>query len=337
MKVSIVIAVEEVTDLARENIAHCLTMSFADFEILLFVSHETDESFAKTRIIVRSDLAFNPAQRRDLAIDEAQGEILAFIDDDAYPSRDWLAQAIAYFDDPAIAAVGGPGVTPPADNVRKQVSGWSSASPLGGGPSAAYRFIPGRKREVDDYPSMNLIVRKSDFAMVGGFDSNYWPGEDTKLCSDLTLKIGKRIIYDPEVLVYHHRRAIFKDHLRQNGRYGFHRGHFARVLPQTSRKLAYFLPSIFTVFLFAGLIFSLISFLVNPLPFPLPRLRFLLLTSYCLLLTSYFLLLLLNSLWVWKRCRNYKMALLTIPTIFLTHFWYGVQFIFGLTVGKIKR
>lgn len=322
MKVSIVIAVEEVNDLARENIAHCLTMNFTDFEILLFVSHETAESFAKTRIVVRSDLAFNPAQRRDLAIDEARGAILAFIDDDAYPSSDWLTHAVPYFEDPTIAAVGGPGVTPTEDNLRKQVSGWSSASPLGGGPSAAYRFIPGRKREVDDYPSMNLLVRKSDFLMVGGFDSNYWPGEDTKLCSDLTLKIGKRIVYDPEVLVYHHRRAIFKDHLKQNGRYGFHRGHFARVLPQTSRKLAYFLPSCFVTFLILG---PFLFLFINAI------------RVYFLLLTAYFLLLFFNSFWVWQRSKNYKVALLTIPTIFLTHVWYGIQFIFGLSLGKIKR
>lgn len=337
MKVSIIIAVEEVNDLVRENIAHCLAMSFTDFEILLFLSHETQQTFEKTRIVVRSDLAFNPAQRRDLAIDEALGAILAFIDDDAYPSPDWLSHAVPHFEDPLIAAVGGPGVTPIEDGLRKQVSGWCSVSPLGGGPSVSYRFIPSKSREVQDYPSMNLIVRKSDFTMVGGFDSNYWPGEDTKLCSDLTLKIGKRIIYDPEVLVYHHRRAIFKDHLKQNGRYGFHRGHFARVLPQTSRKLAYFLPSLFTVFFFAGLIFLPVSFLVSPLSFLFSRSRLLLLTAYRLLLTAYFLLLFLNSFWVYRRCKNYKIALLTIPTVFLTHLWYGIQFILGLSSRKIKR
>ncbi len=344
MKVSIIIAVEEVNDFVRENISHCLAMNFIDFEILLFVSHETDESFAKTRIVVRSDLAFNPAQRRDLAIGEASGSILAFIDDDAYPSPNWLTHAVSYFEDPTIAAVGGPGITPPRDNLRQQVSGWSSASPLGGGPSAAYRFIPGRKREVDDYPSMNLIIRKSDFLMVGGFDSNYWPGEDTKLCSDLTLKIGKRIIYDPEVLVYHHRRPIFKDHLKQNGRYGFHRGHFARVLPQTSRKLVYFLPSIFAVFIIFG---PLLSFLLLFIPakgwsasggnYQFSIINFTnVLKAYFLLLISYLLLLFLNSFWVHQRCKNYKIAFLTIPTVFLTHIWYGIQFIFGLSTKKIK-
>ena len=348
MKVSIVIAVEEINDLVRDNIRHCLAMDYQDFEILLFLSHPTSESFPKTRIVVRADLAFNPAQRRDLAINEAQGEILAFIDDDAYPESTWLTAALPYFSDITIAAVGGPGVTPPEDDLRKQVSGWCSASPLGGGPSAFYRFLPSKVREVQDYPSMNLIVRKADFSMVGGFDSSFWPGEDTKLCADLTLKIGKKIIYDPKVLVYHHRRAIFKDHLRQNGRYGFHRGYFARILPQTSRKLVYLFPSLFTILVLLMPAVAIITqilgfsrrfgrdpdftsgqfFIFNFITISL---------AYFLMMAAYLLLLVVNALWVWRISRRLPVALLTMPAIFLTHFWYGAQFIRGFFSKKVKR
>ena len=110
----------------------------------------------------------------------------------------------------------GPGVTPPNDSVFQKAGGWVSASFLGGGPAASHRFFPRKKREVDDYPSMNFVVRKSDFRAVDGFNSRFWPGEDTKLCLDLTKKLGKKIIYDPEVLVYHHRRSLFVPHLKQN-------------------------------------------------------------------------------------------------------------------------
>jgi hypothetical protein len=42
----------------------------------------------------------------------ARGEILAFLDDDAYPADGWLEAAMARFEDPTVCAVGGPGVTP---------------------------------------------------------------------------------------------------------------------------------------------------------------------------------------------------------------------------------
>lgn len=334
MKFSIIIAVEAVNEYIRENIRHLLEMDFLDFEVLLFLSQETNETFPQTRIIVRPDLAFNPAQRRDLSVFEAQGELLAFIDDDAYPSPKWLSSALPHFDDPRVAAVGGPGVTPPEDDWRRQVSGWVSASPLGSG-AYRYRFLPEKQREVDDYPSMNLIIRKKDFALVGGFDSHYFPGEDTKLCLDLTQKLGKKIIYDPNVLVYHHRRPIFRVHLLQIGHYGLHRGFFAKDLPKTSRRVSYFLPSLFALVLTTGLTTLAISKMTH---FKLPTQGYWSFFSlYLLLLTSYFLLLILNGLWVWRRSKSFKIGFWTIPAIFLTHLWYGLQFIRGLFSKKLER
>lgn len=334
MKFSVIIAVEKANDYVRENIRHLLEMDFEDFEILIFLSQETTEVFPKTRFIVRPDLAFNPAKRRDLSVDEAAGEFLAFIDDDAYPSKKWLSSALPHFDDAKIAAVGGPGVTPVEDDWRQQVSGWVSASPLGSG-AYRYRFLPEKQREVDDYPSMNLIVRKKDFSLIGGFDSHYFPGEDTKLCLDLTQKLGKKIIYDPAVLVYHHRRPIFKAHLLQIGRYGVHRGFFAKDLPKTSRRVSYFLPSLFAITLLIGLTSLAISKMVR---FKFPTSGYWsFLSSYLLLLTSYSLLLILNGLWVWRKSKSLKIAFFTIPTIFLTHLWYGLQFIRGLFSKKLSR
>ena len=279
-----------------------------------------------------------PADKRDLGAREAKGEILAFTDDDAYPHKDWLKNAVGYFEDPKVAAVCGPGVTPPGDSVLQKAGGWVSASFLGGGPEAYYRFLPGKRREVDDYPSVNLIVRRSDYEAAGGYDSHFWPGEDTKLCLDLTEKLGKKIIYDPEVVVYHHRRALFGPHLKQNGRYGLHRGHFARVLPATSRRLSYFIPSLFTLFFFGVPIFN---FLISA---PSPRGKFLnFLVSnfsisfiYTVALSFYLLLLLATAAWVYFKERDWVVALLVIPGIFVTHIWYGIKFIQGYFSRGLK-
>ena len=340
MKVSVVIVAEEVNDYVRENIGWQIKQEFQDFEILLILSKETSEVFPKTRVIVRPDLAGNPAQRRDLSIVEAQGEILAFIDDDAYPSNLWLASAWRHFEDIKIGAVGGPGVTPPEDSWRQKVSGWVQASPMGGSLLTFFRFRPitGR-REVDDYPSMNLLVRKSDFAMIGGFDSNFYPGEDTKLCLDLTQKLGKKIIYDPEVLVYHHRRPIFKGHLRQIGGYGLHRGFFARTLPQTSRRIIYFMPPSLVVFLFftplLAWTFKIFNFQFSSADWQI-NFQFLL-PAYFLILTTYFLLLLLNSIWGFGKTKDFKVSFWLLPAVFLTHLWYGIQFLRGIISRKLTR
>jgi len=45
---------------------------------------------------------------RNAGIDHANGEILLFLDDDAIAEKKWLSNMIAAFDDPEVAAAGGP-------------------------------------------------------------------------------------------------------------------------------------------------------------------------------------------------------------------------------------
>lgn len=281
------------------------------------------------------DRIVGPAEKRDWGAKKAKGEILAFIDDDAYPDVRWLSSLVPHFGDIVVAGVGGPGVTPLKVSWQEEASGWASASPVGAGPYT-YRFLPGKRRFVDDYPSMNLAVRKTDFQKVGGFDSQYWPGEDTKLCLDLVQKLGKKIVYDPKVLVHHHRRPIFIPHLRQNGNFGLHRGFFARILPKTSLKAIYFGPSLLVL----GLIYLL--FLSNLNMTPLNHLH----SFGWLLVKMYFTGLALNAIWIFLTITKNShrllpaifQSLLSIPVIFITHLWYGARFLQGFFfTSKLAR
>jgi hypothetical protein len=241
-----------------------------------------------------------------------------------------LKNAVGHFTDEKVAAVCGPGVTPPNDSVGQKVSGWVQASRLGGG-NYTYRFLPQKKREVDDYPSMNFLVRKSDFEKVGGFDSHFWPGEDTKLCHDLVYGRQKKIIYDPAVLVYHHRRGLWRPHLKQIGGYGLHRGHFACILPKTSRCLSYFIPVLFALGFFSGPPLILVA------RWRVPVLTTVLLWFYLLSLAFYGSWLFVTAIWVFRQSRNFRVALLTVPGIFLTHIWYGLRFVQGFFSRKLTR
>ncbi|MCE5248633.1 glycosyltransferase [bacterium] len=248
-KVSIIVAVGVPGDYLIECVEHCLQLDYPDFEIIVLPDEPWIPPNQSVRVIPTGKV--RPAEKRDRGAEESTGEIIAIIDDDAYPERDWLSKAVRHFDDPAVAAVGGPGLTPPGDNFRRRISGWIYESPLVSG-GYTYRYRPGRKRDVDDYPTSSLIIRKSDFISAGGFDTGYWPGEDTILCLKLIHDLGKRIVYDPGLRVYHHRREIFSGHLRQVKSYALHRGFFVKKFPETSLKPGYFVPSLFTLFCFLG-------------------------------------------------------------------------------------
>ena len=108
------------------------------------------------------------------------------------------------------------------------------------------------RRDVDDYPSCNLLVRTDVLREIHGYRTDFWPGEDTLLCEDIVYGQGKRLVYDPWSIVYHHRRRLFGPHLRQLGRYAFHRGYFVKKSPKTSFKLSYFIPSLFVLGVILG-------------------------------------------------------------------------------------
>lgn len=179
-----------------------------------------------------------------------------------------------------------------------------------------HRHVPQKRMFIDDCASVNLFVRLSDFKKVGGFYKEFWPGEDSKLCVDLISKTKKKILYDPRLVVYHHRRAVFMPHLKQISRYGMHRGQFARIFPENSRKLQYFIPSLFVL----GLLFGPLLSLVNK--------GFL--YVYLLVLLLYGFLVLVEALKVYLKTKNLKLSLYFIPGVFLTHIVYGAHFLYGL-------
>lgn len=183
----------------------------------------------------------SPAEKRDWAAKKSVGSVLAFIDSDAYPDKHWLKNAVKLLRQPDLAAVCGPGLTPPTDSPSQKLSGLVWSSFLGAGPYT-YRSRREKSRFVDDYPSFNLLTRSRHFIHINGFNTRFWPGEDTKLCHDLVYKLNQKILYHPDIVVYHHRRPVWLPHLKQISRYGFQRGRFVRLFPQTSRRLIYFLP-----------------------------------------------------------------------------------------------
>ena len=195
-KVSIIIAVGKPGNYVTECVEHCLKLDYPDFEIIVLPDEDWIPPDPSIRVIPTGKV--RPAEKRDRGVEASAGDITAIIDDDAYPvNRDWLTKAVRHFEDDTVAAVGGPGITPPGDNLKQKISGWIYESPMVSG-GYTYRYRPGRKRDVDDYPTSSLIIRKSDFLEAGGFDTGYWPGEDTILCMKLTHELGKRIVYDPD-------------------------------------------------------------------------------------------------------------------------------------------
>lgn len=312
--VSIVIAYPAPTEYLTECIAGIRTQTCSNYEIILLPDEASGRLWpAPIREIATGRL--RPADKRNIGIRHAKGAVVAFLDDDTIPLEQWLEHAMVYFSDETVAAVGGPASTPPTDGLMAKMSGRVFAHPLVSG-SYRYRYTPNRVREIDDFPSCNLLVRTDALQAAGGFRTDFWPGEDTYLCMEIVHRLGKRIFYDPRVHVWHHRRRLFLPHLRQVGRYALHRGYFARRFPATSRRVAYFVPSLFVT----GVLFGAVAAGFIP-ALRLPYAATLIAYGVCVIGSSF--------------SRHPLPWALTALGIAATHAVYGVRFLMGFMTRKM--
>ena len=322
VRFSVVIPVRAINDFVREAFPHLTAIDYPDYEVLIFPDElpgrQELNALSHPRVRVIASGSAGPAQKRDMAMRFATGNVFAFIDDDAFPRSDWLKNAARWFGDEGIGAVGGPAVTPEGVGAFELASGLVLASPLCSG-GYARRYVPKRPCDDDDLPSVNLIVRRDVFERVRGFDTEFYPGEDTKLCLDITRTAGKRIVYDPSVLVYHHRRPLFRKHLRQISNYARHRGFFMKKLPQTSLRPAYFAPLALLLGVALG---PAVCALVPPLW-----------RAYAAVLLLYALLDAATTF----SARHPAASLLAFLGLFLTHLTYGAFTVVGLLQKKLAR
>lgn len=183
----------------------------------------------------------NPALKRNVALAKSDGAIFALVDSDAYPRHDWLQNARELLRDD-IAVVAGPNVTPPHDPLSRRVTGRVMESPLGFG--AGYiRHVPAKRQIVREMPTCNMLVRRLEGLT---FREDLDTGEDMVYCADVRAR-GLRILYDPEVVVFHHRRSLLRPFARQFYFYGYHKG----VLAKTGSDIAYLwqaFPALLTVY-----------------------------------------------------------------------------------------
>lgn len=318
--VSVVIACPGASSCLDACLAGLARQQWPNLEILVLPDLATGRSWP-SGVREISTGRVRPAEKRNLGIQEATGEWIAFIDDDACPLDGWLAHAVPYFADSRVGAVGGPAITPSTDRFLSKMGARVYENMLVSGPYRR-RYIPTRVCDEEDLPTCNLIVRTDVLRELNGFDVRYWPGEDTILCLGIVHTLGKRIIYDPRVIVTHHRRPLFGPHLRQISRYARHRGFFARYFPQTSLRLSYMMPSLFVMGVVVGF----------PLAFLHPALCF----FYVGVIAVYLFLTAVFSVSI----RRPHVWLLTWAGVVATHFVYGIGFLRGICsrgmVGAVR-
>jgi len=168
-----------------------------------------------------------PAMARNTGAAKAKGEFLAFTDDDCMPASDWLRTLAARFATTPDRIIGGRTLNALPDN------SYSTASQVL--IDYLYAHYNADPTQACFFASNNLTLPAYRFHAIGGFDTTLplAAGEDRKFC-DRWLHHGNRMIYAPEVLVYHAHALTFRTFWRQHFNYGRGAFRFRRACAQRS-------------------------------------------------------------------------------------------------------
>jgi cellulose synthase/poly-beta-1,6-N-acetylglucosamine synthase-like glycosyltransferase len=159
---------------------------------------------------------------RNIGFENAKGELIAFTDADCIVDPQWLSNCIKYFEnDETVACAGGPNFTPSDESSFGKAVGFVFDQPVFAAGSIHARELNDVK-EVTSIPGCNAIYRHSILARVMPLDDSMLTGDDTLLNRKI-LDLGYRLLYPPDVSVFHYRRPTPRKLWRQFYRYAIGR------------------------------------------------------------------------------------------------------------------
>jgi len=190
-------------------------VNYPDYEVVLVDDGSTDN----TKEIVSHHPWVNAIHQPNMGLSDARnvgaahatGEIIAYTDSDCMADPDWLYYLVGTLLSGNYAGVGGPNISPPAQNWQQACV---AAAP--GGPS----HVLLTDVVAEHIPGCNMAFHRWAFDKIGGFDPEYRKaGDDVDFCWRLQQE-GEVIAFSPSAIVWHYRRFTLKAFRRQQEGYG---------------------------------------------------------------------------------------------------------------------
>ena len=237
------------------------------YEILVVDGNSTDntqdiiknlkKSNKNVRLIVEPWEKGSHGKARNLLIDNAKGELIAFTDGDCVVKENWLSSLVITLKDerkrnPRVVAAGGIRYPIKTKEWRENLLNNILGTYFGSGGSQG--FVRTKKKYVDSIPNYNSIYVKDILTHVRY--SEMGVGEDYEINLRLN-NLGYKIAFTSRAVIYHHQENSLSKFLKQVYKYG-------KAQPEIYKKIKrirFFaiISPIFVMGLIVGFLVSFIS------------------------------------------------------------------------------
>jgi O-antigen biosynthesis protein len=213
-RASVVVCAYQAQDTIEECLWSLTELDYPNYEVLVVDDGSTDATAPiarrfPVRLLSRERLGLSGA--RNVGLEYAEGEIVAYIDADARADPDWLTYLVLALEAQGTAGVGGPNPAPPDDPPVAQCVARAPGGPI-------HVLLDDERAE--HVPGCNMAFWRERLLEIGGFDPTYRAaGDDVDVCWKL-LDRGYDIRFHPSALVWHRRRDSVKAFWRQQLGYG---------------------------------------------------------------------------------------------------------------------
>jgi glycosyltransferase involved in cell wall biosynthesis len=143
---------------------------------------------------------------RNIGVEVATGDVVAFIDDDAVPESSWLERIVSGYQDPSVAAVGGHVFDVPLGRIEWRICTCTrSGEPSTDAPPPAEIHLGKGANPFLYLAGCNMSFRRSVLIATGGFNELFAYGyDDVEVCCRI-VDSGQKIALLEDAIVNHDR------------------------------------------------------------------------------------------------------------------------------------